>query len=63
MSHLLSGIPIIGGFANLECIANNPASMTFTEYLYEIGAQADLLHLCVGSFMALIIVGVTVADC
>ena len=55
-----AGIPIIGGFANLEGVAELPASMTFTEYLYEIGAQAALLHLCVGSFMALVIVGMTV---
>ena len=55
-----AGIPIIGGFANLEGVAEIPANLTFTEYLNEIGAQAALLHLCVGSFMALLIVGVTV---
>jgi lactate permease len=55
-----AGIPIIGGFANLEGVAALPAGMTFTEYLYEIGAQAALLHFCVGSFMALVIVGMTV---
>jgi len=55
-----AGIPIIGGFANLEGVADIPAGMTFTDYLYEIGAQAALLHFCVGTFMALVIVGVTV---
>jgi len=55
-----AGIPIIGGFANLEGVADIPAGMAFAEYLYAIGAQAALLHLCVGSFMALVIVCITV---
>jgi lactate permease len=55
-----AGIPITGGFANLEGVVSLPAGMSFAQYLSEIAAQSALLHFCIGSFMAMIIVLVTV---
>ncbi|MFP4506178.1 MAG: L-lactate permease [Cyclobacteriaceae bacterium] len=55
-----AGIPITGGFANLEGVITLPEGWTFTQYLSEIGAQAALLHFFIGSFVALVIVMVSV---
>jgi lactate permease len=52
------GVPIWGGFANLEALFPSQAGMSFLGVLHRIGAFSGLVHFAIGTFIPLVIVAI-----